>query len=101
MQQYYQPLYDKARNLQFRVHDVMDDSNHPMAQTLSNEVRQLTDDLHQQKNPHDIENRIRVIQNSLMQAQHSNVNYMNSEHSSGLYHDYENMRMDVRKMPHY
>jgi len=101
MEQYYRPLYDQARNLQFRVHDVMDDPNHPMAQSLRTEVQKLTDDLNQQRNPRDIESRIRIIQNSLMQAQHSGANFMSVNDSSDLNHNFERMREDVRRMPHY
>lgn len=101
MQQYYQPLYQQARDLQFRVHDVMEDPNHPMAQTLRIEVQKLSDELNEQKNPHDIENRIKIIQNSLTQAQHSGQNFINADNSMDLRHNYERMRLDVRRMPHY
>jgi hypothetical protein len=101
MQQYYQPLYQQARDLQFRVHDVMSDPNHPLAQGLRTEVQKLTDDLNEQKNPHDIENRIQIIQHSLMQAQNNRENYMNVDHSTAMYHNFENLRLNVRRMPHY
>jgi len=101
MQQYYQPLYQQARDLQFRVHDQMNDPYHPMAQSLKTEVQQLTDDLNEQRNPREIEDRIKTIQHSLMQAQNSGANYMNIDHSTAMYHNFENLRQDVRRMPHY
>lgn len=101
MQQYYQPLYQQARNLQYRVHDVMDNPNHPMAQVLRTEVQHLNDELQAEKNPRDIEDRIKVIQHTLMETQNSADHIMNVDHSAGLHHDYERMRFDVRRMPHY
>lgn len=72
-----------------------------MAQTLRTEVQKLTDEVNEQKDPRDIENRIKIIQHSLIQSQYSGANYMSVDHSTNLHHDFENMRLDVRRMPHY
>ncbi len=101
MQQYYQPLYQRARDLQFKVHDAMGDQNHPMARTLRNEVQHLTDDLEMQKNPRDIENRIKTIQHTLLESQNTSGSVMNVDHSANLHRNYELMRVDVRRLPHY
>jgi hypothetical protein len=54
----YQPIYQQARELQFHVHDAMDNPNHPSAFVLKQEMQHLVDDLEVRKKPRDIEKRI-------------------------------------------
>ncbi|HSX29660.1 MAG TPA: hypothetical protein VLE73_03815, partial [Candidatus Saccharimonadales bacterium] len=64
----YDPVYKQARDLQFQVHDSIDNQNHPSAMVLKNEMQHLVDELEQRKNPRDIENRIKAIQHSMLEA---------------------------------
>ncbi|HSX31854.1 MAG TPA: hypothetical protein VLF43_01205 [Candidatus Saccharimonadales bacterium] len=97
----YQPLYDQAKQLQFHVHDAIDDHNHPSAVALRNELKHLEDDLQGRKNPRDIENRIKTIQHSMLEARSNPNSFMNSEHADHFHRTYEQMRENVRRFNDY
>ena len=102
MQPDYQSLYDRSRGLQDQFHNTLGDNQYnPMAQVLRTEIHNLTDDLEMKKAPRDIESRIQTIQRSFLEMQNNGTAPINAEHAAGFHTDYEHMRMDVRRLPHY
>lgn len=97
----YHPLYEQARQLQFHVHDAIDDQNHPSAIVLKNEMQHLMDDLEVRKNPRDIENRIKTIQHSMLEARSNPHGFMDSSHADHFHRTYEQMRGQVRRFNDY
>jgi alpha/beta superfamily hydrolase len=97
----YQPLYHQVRDLQFRVHDAMDDHNHPSAQLLRTEMRHLEDELEMNRNPRDIENRIKTIQHTLLEARSQPNSFMSIPDADHFHRTYEDMRRHVRDFPNY
>lgn len=97
----YQPIYQQARDLQFHVHDAMDNPNHPSAFVLKQEMQHLVDDLEVRKNPRDIENRIKTIQHTMLEARSQPHSFMSSQHADHFHHTYEQMRMNVRHFSDY
>jgi hypothetical protein len=101
MQQHYKPLHEQARNLEFRVRDLIDQPGHPTSVALRNETHKLTEEIEMDKNPRAIEERVKVIQRQIDQAEHHGEAIMNVEHLSDLHHHYEGMRSNIRRMPGY
>ncbi len=97
----YQPFHKQALDLQYRFHDSVNDRNHPMAQLLSREIHQLTQDIEGHRAPRAIEDRIKIIQHQLIETKAQGEKVINFEHNQNLHHNYEYMRNGIRQMPHY
>jgi hypothetical protein len=97
----YKPMYEQARNLQFQVHDAIDNHNHPSAIALRNEMQHLMDELEVHKNPRDIENRIKMIQHTMLEARSNPHSFMDPSHADHFHHTYEQMRTNVRHFSDY
>jgi hypothetical protein len=97
----YQPLYNQHRDLRYQVQDALDDPNHPSAHLLHNEMQHLEDELEQRKNPRDIENRIKTIQHTLLEARSQPHSFMSFEHADHFHRTYEDMRRSVREFHNY
>jgi alpha/beta superfamily hydrolase len=97
----YQPLHEQVRNLQFQIKDSIGDHNHPSAQLLHHEMEHLENELESGKNPRDIENRIKTIQHTLLEARSQPNSYMNINHADHFYRTYEDMRRSVRQFHDY
>lgn len=98
----YKPFLDQVdNNLRFRIHDTIDEHDHPTARALENDVRDLISDLKTNHNPRNIEDRIKTIQNRLREAHHSPGSYMSVEDADQFHHIFEEMRMDLRRLPNY
>jgi hypothetical protein len=96
----YQPIYKEARHLQYRAHDMLR-SDHPSVRILHKEVEGLMTDLETSRNPRDVENRIKMIQNQMHQIEHQGNRLMSLEHGESMHHDFENMRRTVRTFHDY
>ena len=99
----YQPIYNQARQLQYHFHDFVGDNMNanPQARVLSHEMQNLMSDMQTGKNPRDIENRIRTIQNQMHTVEHMGQPLMSYGHAEGMHHDFENMRRTVRTFNNY
>jgi hypothetical protein len=97
----YEPVYKQARELQFHVHDAIDDHNHPTAHLLRQEMQHLMDDIEVRKNPHDLEDRIKTIQHTMLEARTQPHSFMSSEHADHFHRTYEQMRQNVRRFNDY
>lgn len=102
MDKNYTVFYREVQNLRFKLQDLLDDRNHPIAQTLRNEVQRLEDEMEMSKRPRALEDRIKSIQQHLSRVQSDNqVNIMNVEHADMLHDRFEGMRMNLRRLPNY
>jgi len=98
----YEPFHKQAMDLQYKFHDMIDNPYNPTAMVLQREVHNLTQDIAAQKHPRDIENRIRVIQQQLIEAKtQSGAQALSYQDNDYLHHNYEQMRVDVRRLPNY
>lgn len=97
----YQPIYNQVRDLQYKVHDALDDPNHPSAHVLRNEMKSLETDLEVRKNPRDIENRIKTIQHTLLEARSNPNSWMSFGDADHFHRTYEDMRRSVRDFHDY
>lgn len=97
----YHALHDQVHQLEFNIHDSIGDHEHPSARILKDEMRHLQDDLETHKNPRDLENRIKAIQHTLLEARNNYNSYMNVEHADHFYRTYEDMRRHVRDFHDY
>ncbi len=98
---HYQPIYDKAMDLQYKFHDFTAGVNHPESHLLGNEIRQLTEDIAVQRNPRSIEDRIKAIQLRLDQTQHTNAPIMHEDHHRELHTGYEQMKQAMKHFENY
>jgi len=98
----YKIIYRDVQNLRFKVHDLLDDRAHPVAQALKNEVQRLEDEMEMSKKPRSLEDRIKAIQQHLAHAKTSaEINIMNVEHLDFLHDRFEDMRRGLRRLPNY
>lgn len=101
MDPHYQSIYNQVRDLQFQVHDAMDNPNHPTAHVLRNEIQELHEDLEKHKNPRDLENRIKTIQHGMLEARSQQNSFMSIPDADHFHRTFEDMRMNIRKFPNY
>lgn len=88
-------------DLQYKFHDSVGNYSHPESAALRNEIKQLTTEIEEGKNPHEITSRLENVQNHLRKSYDSNSGIMNYEHNNYLHDSYRDMEQTVRKMPHY
>jgi hypothetical protein len=103
MDTFYQPFHKQAVDLQYKFHDMVDDPNHPEARALQHEIHQLVEDIESSKHPRAIEDRVKVIQRQLDQTRLRNAPkpVLNHNENQAMYHSYEQMRHDLRQLPHF
>ena len=97
----YQPLYQQAKDLQFQLHDVLGNTDHPQAFAMRQEMQHLVADLEVRKNPRDIENRLKTMQHQVLEARNDGSNFMSYEHTDHFHDRYEQLRQDVRRLSAY
>jgi translation initiation factor 2B subunit (eIF-2B alpha/beta/delta family) len=101
MDQWYDNMHKRAVDMQHHFHDKVDDHNHPTAHLLREEIRHLEDDIQSKKQPRSIENRIKTIQTQLLRSQHSGEAVFDPTSSVALHRQFEDLRREIRKAPHY
>ena len=97
----YQHVYDEAHHLQYQVHDAIDNHDHPSARLLQQELHHLHEDIEMRKNPRDIENRIKAVQHTMLEARSQPHSFMSSNHADHFHRTYEDMRRNIRGMNDY
>ena len=98
---FYHPIYEQAKSLQYKFHDVVNDAHHPAANILRNEIHKLVEDIEVKKNPRTIEDRLKIIQRQLKEVEHQSHPVMHYEHADYLHTSYEHMRQNLRKFDNY
>lgn len=98
----YEPFFKQIdTNLRFRIHDCIDNPGHPTARGLEQDIRDLLSDFKTNKNPRDLEDSIKTIQNRLREAHYNPGGYMSVEDADQFHHIFEGMRMNLRRLPNY
>ena len=98
----YEPFLKQIdNNLKFKIHDCTDDHNARTSRALEQDIRNLISDLRTNKNPRDIEGVIKTIQNRLREAHGNPGSYMSVEHADEFHQIFEQMRMNLRRLPNY
>jgi hypothetical protein len=101
MQQYYQSFYQKARDLEHRYQDVVDQPNLSSAQSLRRDMLALIDDFEQDKAPRSIEDRIKRIVSQVERLRAEGEVVMNFTDLDYFRKYYEEMQREIRKLPNY
>lgn len=98
----YEPFHKQAVDLQYKFHDMLDDRLNPTAQILQKEVHSLAEDIQAEKHPRDIENRIKIMQQQLIQAKaQAGTQPLSYQDNDYLHHNYEQMRVNLQHLPNY
>lgn len=97
----YKPLYIKARQLEQRLHDTLDNPHHPAAIELRGQTIQLQSDLELRRHPKQIEQHIKTMQDGLSRAKYLPKPFMNEAHLTEFHGHLANMRKDIRKFSAY
>ena len=88
----YNPFYKRAVDMQYKFHDYVGQAPYdPRADVLKHEIRQLVEDTEMKKNPRTLENRVKVIQRQIREAQHNETPMMNYGHL-----EFKEMQVDVQ-----
>jgi hypothetical protein len=101
MDQQYKNALKVAESLEFKIKDYLDDKSHNTAQTLTEEARQLVDDLEVKKNPRSVEGRVKSIMQTLKSVRGFASVVMDPDHAEHLYREYEKLMMSLRKFDNY
>ncbi|HSX44713.1 MAG TPA: hypothetical protein VLF39_01185 [Candidatus Saccharimonadales bacterium] len=96
----YKQIHNKALQLQYTFQDLMDEKN-PTASMLHREAKQLVDEVEMQKNPRDLESRIKMIQNQIKMSEHQGTHLMSLDHAQSIHENYEHLRQDIRGLSNY
>jgi len=97
----YNPAHREAVNLQGKFHDFVKQgpsAYDPEATLLQHEIHELVGELESKRSPQDVENRIKIIQREIRQAQMRGDPIMHYDHLGELHRHYESLRQQVRKM---
>lgn len=97
----YQPIYKQVCDLEFRVHDALDQPQDSGAQSLVREVKHLEDDMEMTKSPRSLEDRIKSIQEMLWQVRSREGGYMSVDDADALWRNFEDMRQVLLSLPNY
>lgn len=97
----YQPMFKQAQDLQYKIHDALDNPHHPAAIALRSEAIKLQSDLELRRNPRDIETRINAMQHTLSEARNQPKPYMSFDHINDFHGHLQQMRENVRKFSDY
>ena len=97
----YQPLYNQIKQLRFQVQDKIDDHGHPHAQFVKRELQHLEDDIEMHKNPRDLENRVKAIEHTFLEARSNPSSFMSAPDVDHFHHTWEDMRRDIRSWHNY
>lgn len=97
----YQPFLKQAVDMQYKFHDVVDQPSDPMAARLKSEIQNLVNDAKTKRNPRDMENRIKAIQQQLKDVRAQGGQTMDTAHCDTLWQSYEQMRMNLRNFQNY
>ncbi len=97
----YQPFLNQAIDLERKFHDVLDQPNDPMAGSLRSNIQGLVSDAKTKRNPRDLENRIRTIQQELKTVRAQGGQTLDTAHCDMFYHTYEQMRMNLHNFQNY
>ncbi len=84
-----------------KFHDVLDQPNDPMAVRLRNEAQGLVNDAKTKRNPRDLENRIRTIQQELKEVRAQGGQAMDTPNCDMFYQMYEHMRVNLHNFQNY
>lgn len=95
----YQRLRQQADQLYYRFNDIVDDK--AAAGTLPGNVRNVVEEFEMNKNPHDIEARVKEIIEALKAAGRDETQIMDRGHGDELVSDYEKLREQIRELPNY
>jgi hypothetical protein len=95
----YDDYIHESVELQHHVEDVIDDHGHPQAHALMNEMRQLTAAFKEEKNPHHMEDQLKVMENSVENMKHQGQAVLSYQDAENLQHRFRRMRENIRSMP--
>jgi uncharacterized protein YoxC len=96
----YQSLHNTVVNLRNQIHNATGDSNDSAAQELRQQAQHLEDDVQVRKNPRDVENRIKTLQ-QLVQRASSSGSTISYEAADNFHDNLEQLRQSVRQFPDY
>lgn len=110
MDTHYQPIYKQAAATQYKFHDYTHATAYdPAAKVLRNQMHSLTNDLAANKDPRQIEKRVRTIQTQLRRNQTLNPAAMpgqqppilNQNQSQTLHRNLESIRKNITQHPNF
>lgn len=87
--------------MQYKFHDLVDQPNDPAAQRLKNDIQGLVNDAKTKRNPRDLENRIKTIQQEFKNLHSNGVQVMDTSHCDMFWHSYEQMRNNLHHFQNY
>lgn len=97
----YQALHQTAEKLWYRLQDICEDRNQPLAQTLMQQTKDVADHIAANKAPRDIEDRIYTVEKSLEQTRQLQGAVLNDNNYNEMHGDYERLRSQIRQLPTY
>lgn len=101
MQQYYKPFYQKARDLEHRYQDVVDQPNAPAAKSLRRDMLELIEEYEKDKSPRTIEDRIKRIVYGVEEIRAQGDEVMDFSDLDYFRKHYEEMQWAIRRLPNY
>lgn len=101
MNDQYREIHQTADRLWHRFQDKVDNPDAPGMQSLREQMKEIVQVVESQKDPRNIEDHIKQVQRVLQDVKSRGEDAMTSNDADELYDDYEDLRRDVRELPHY
>lgn len=97
----YQNLHKQVDRLHFKVKDSIDQPNHPAARALHDQLEDLLNEFELQKDPRNIEQRIKQILQTLEPARNGSQPFISISDAVSFHDDFEDLRRAIREHPKY
>ncbi len=97
----YKPLQQQADKLHHKCSDIIDDRDHPLAQLLIRETKEIREDIESNKPPRKVEDRVKQVQKELEHAKDRPVSALSPDDADLLFDGYERLREDLRQLSNY
>lgn len=99
--QQYEQGQRKAKELENRISDCLDDRAHPLSRRVIEESRRIEDDFQTHRNPRSIEDRIKQFLHVFEELRRFETPIMDSQDARWLHDQYEHLQMSLRKFENY
>lgn len=97
----YKDIHKTADQLHFMFRDVVDDTGHPLAQSLITETKEVVESIESNRPPRAVEDRIREVQKLLDKCRGLQGAVISDNDYNNLFKSYEKLRENVRRLPNY
>ena len=101
MNQLYKDAHHQADKLFYKYQDIVDDMQDGFANETKREIKEIVECIEMDRPPRFVEERIRHVEQLLEKVRAGQSHMMTPEDAAYLIREYEQLRVQLRRMPNY